>query len=95
MIIFDAKGEMLGRYVSFKRFHQSVVIKDKFLPASPQGYLIYVAFEKNESYEMHEDFSKVVIDVYSKKQVELELLDTAEGMKMINGQWKAMNGWFD
>ena len=83
MILLDHTGDIVGRYTSFKRFHQSIVVKDRKLPATPQGYYIYVKFEKNDSYDSNKDYSKVVLDVYSKKNCEIELVDFHQGAKAI------------
>ena len=83
-IIFNHKGEQLGRYVSYKRFHQSVVIKDRVMTADPNGYFVYVQFEPNDTYENDEGYQNILIDCYCKPNVEITLMDFNEGMGIIN-----------
>ena len=51
---------------------------------TPGQYLIYVSFKKNDEYGNDANYSKVVIDFYSKKDVEIEPMNFEEGMKLLN-----------
>jgi len=47
LIVMTEEGQ-LGRYTSYKRFHQSVVLKEGKL-SKDKSYFVYVQFAENDS----------------------------------------------